>query len=103
MEVYTPDFEPLLSRDDDRIPEGLFTKETHMCGSLRLYAPHEGILSLHFPAWTGVGTSPKKIRHPDLPGLRLTRGLGVVDSSRVPYSCKSIYKIHAVSDEIETV
>ena len=31
MEVYTPDFEPLLSRDDDRIPEGLFTKETHMC------------------------------------------------------------------------
>ena len=46
MEVYTPDFEPLLSRDDDRIPEGLITKETHMCGSPKAFeAPHEGILS----------------------------------------------------------
>ena len=74
-----------------------------MCGSLRLHAPHEGILRPHFPALAGVGTSPKKTRHPGLPGLRLTRGLGIVDLSLVPYSCESIHKIHAVSDEIETV
>ena len=74
-----------------------------MCGSLRLHAPHEGILSPHFPALAGVGTSPKKTRHPGLLGLRLTRGLGVVDLSLVPFGCKSIRKIQSVSDEIESV
>ena len=80
MEVNTPDIKPLLSRDDDRIPEGLITKETHMCGSPKAFeAPHEGILSPHLPALAGVGTSPKKTRHPGLLRLRLARGLGVVD------------------------
>ena len=51
-----------------------------MCGSPKAFeAPHEGILSPHLPALAGVGTSPKKTRHPGLLRLRLARGLGVVD------------------------